>query len=178
MKSCRDWFSNNAIMIRSQQARWTRIWPELSAVQNPNCRPASTLRWVNCFPYIPPWFSRFHFCSCALLPTSGLNCGFWLALIQKLLQSENKTMYRSIGHASTVDESLFGKGSGRMSKGRKTVTGPLGPSAVVISADELNRIKVPYWVFTLLVSINLFNRWFILISERICDQNWCRNSGW
>lgn len=56
--------------------------------------------------------------------------------------SYNK-MYRSIGHTSTVDESLFGKGdSGRMTKGRRTVTGPLAASSVVVTMDELNRIKV------------------------------------
>ncbi len=54
-------------------------------------------------------------------------------------------MYRSVAHTSQVDESLFGKDSGRngtMTKGRRTVTGPLAPSSIVISADELNRIRV------------------------------------
>lgn len=52
-------------------------------------------------------------------------------------------MYRSIGHTSTVDESLFGKSSGRaLSRGKRTVTGPLAPSTVVLTAEELARIKV------------------------------------
>ena len=63
-------------------------------------------------------------------------------------------MYRQIGQTSTVDESLFGGGeSGTLTKGRRTVTGPLAPSSVVISADDLNRIKVcdcTLFVFTLI----------------------------
>lgn len=62
-----------------------------------------------------------------------------------LVDQTHPTMYRSVAHTSQVDESLFGKDSGRngtMTKGRRTVTGPLAPSSIVISADELNRIRV------------------------------------
>lgn len=57
-------------------------------------------------------------------------------------KSFGQTMYRSIAHTSQVDESLFGKDSGALTKGRKTVTGPLAPSSIVISVEELNRIRV------------------------------------
>jgi hypothetical protein len=50
--------------------------------------------------------------------------------------------YRAIGSTSSIDESLFGKGGGSLTTTRRKVTGPLGPSSVVISADELMRIKV------------------------------------
>ncbi|KAJ1437730.1 tumor suppressor, Mitostatin-domain-containing protein [Ochromonadaceae sp. CCMP2298] len=49
--------------------------------------------------------------------------------------------YRAIGSTSSIDESLFGKGGGSLTTTRRKVTGPLGPSSVVISADELMRIK-------------------------------------
>jgi len=55
--------------------------------------------------------------------------------------------YRAIGHNSSVDESLFGNNdnkSGHLNnKNTRTkfiATGPLPPSSVVISADELNKI--------------------------------------
>mmetsp|Transcript_29954 Transcript_29954/g.50114 ORF Transcript_29954/g.50114 Transcript_29954/m.50114 type:complete len:488 (+) Transcript_29954:19-1482(+) len=52
------------------------------------------------------------------------------------------SMYRAIGATSSVDETLFGNTKGgATTKGRRKVTGPVGPSAVVISAYDLERIK-------------------------------------
>lgn len=53
-------------------------------------------------------------------------------------------MYRQIGLTSTVDESLFGgpNDSHDLSRSkRRTVTGPIAPSAAVVSLEELRRIQ-------------------------------------
>jgi hypothetical protein len=74
-------------------------------------------------------------------------------------------MYRQIGQTSSIDESLFGgKESGSLTKGgRRTVTGPLAPTSVVISMEELNRIKVlKFIVFFLLIFI-IFDFSFVFL---------------
>lgn len=56
----------------------------------------------------------------------------------------SNTRYRAIGYGSTVDESLFGSSSDSATFGkgtRKTTTGPIAPSAAVISVRDLIRIK-------------------------------------
>lgn len=60
--------------------------------------------------------------------------------------------YRSIGYTSSVDESLFGNNdkdqpSSRGFKTKKLVTGPLPPSSVVISMNELSRIMVRKYLY-------------------------------
>ena len=55
--------------------------------------------------------------------------------------------YRKINNGlNPVDESLFGNGSGRNSRGsrdpKKSLPGPLTGPAVVISKSELERIRV------------------------------------
>lgn len=55
----------------------------------------------------------------------------------------SSTRYRAIGYGSSVDESLFGSGetSNFGKSARKTITGPIAPSAAVISVRDLIRIK-------------------------------------
>eukprot|EP01031_Cornospumella_fuschlensis_P039900 gene39900-48587_t len=58
--------------------------------------------------------------------------------------SKNSTRYRAVGATSSVDESLFGSPTSGIQKhnaSRRIVKAPVPPNAVVISADELMRIK-------------------------------------
>lgn len=73
--------------------------------------------------------------------------------------------YRAIGHNSSVDESLFGNSSDKNSylNGKKTrtkfvATGPLPPSSVVISVDELNKILVSGYICLKLICFFIFNK--------------------
>lgn len=52
--------------------------------------------------------------------------------------------YRAVSANSEVDESLFGRSNSGTLKntGRRIVTGPVAPNAVVISQHELDRLKV------------------------------------
>lgn len=75
----------------------------------------------------------------------------------------NTARYHKVGHSSNVDESLFGNGTTKnMAPGydrltismfsfncarattRKIVTGPVNSQAVVISRNELEKIKVMF----------------------------------
>lgn len=72
--------------------------------------------------------------------------------------------YRAIGYNSSVDESLFGNSNDKNSSlhGKKTrtkfvATGPLPPSSVVISVDELNKILVSsYYSYLLLLYLIIY----------------------
>lgn len=55
--------------------------------------------------------------------------------------SRGTNRYRSVSSQSSIDESLFGASSTLSNTGRRIVKAPVPASAVVISADELYRIK-------------------------------------
>eukprot|EP01039_Chlorochromonas_danica_P009593 gene9593-10603_t len=55
--------------------------------------------------------------------------------------SRGSLRYRAVNATSMVDDTLFGSSNTLTNTGRRIVKAPIPPSAVVISADELYRIK-------------------------------------
>jgi hypothetical protein len=81
--------------------------------------------------------SRYPFKICPLHPQSSY------CLQTAAAEMDKKTpRYHKVAHGSTVDESLFGISPRNANTTRRIVSAPVPSNAVVLTQEELNRLKV------------------------------------